>query len=123
MKTKLIILFALSLGACLNAQSVPTAVYVGKPLEITVAVGSGTPPFVFAWTKNGAQWTPPVPPVISPDGMKAVLTIPSAQLTDAGSYLVNVSNSAGNVSTPSAAVTVAQVIVLPGNVTLTAIAR
>ncbi len=123
MKTKLLLLFAL-LTITINAQSIAsTTVYVGSPMEITAAAATGTAPFTFTWTKNGAAWTPPVAPVISTDGMKAAITIPSAQLTDSGNYAVKISNSAGATSSPSASATIAQVIVLPGNVSITIIAK
>lgn len=120
----ILLIVALLCGAVSSfAQAAPLAANVGQTLTLTVNVGTGTAPFVFTWTKNDVKWTPPVAPVVSTDGKTCTVTIANAQLTDAGNYLVNVWNSAGNANTPYAAVTVAQVIILPGNVTLTAVAK
>lgn len=61
-----------------------TTLAVGNPLQFTVTT-SGTGPFTFAWTRNG-----------QPVGSNSpILQIPSVQPSNAGTYLVTVTNAHG----------------------------
>ena len=68
---------------------VGAAVPLGAPVSLSV-VASGTAPLAFAWRREGA---------LIPGATGAVLSIVSAQESDAGSYTVTVSNGAGSVTT------------------------
>ena len=68
---------------------VGAAVPLGAPVSFSV-VASGTAPLAFAWRREGA---------LIPGATGAVLSIVSAQESDAGSYTVTVSNGAGSVTT------------------------
>jgi pectate lyase len=69
---------------------------VGDPAAFDVAA-AGTDPLVFQWRLGGA----PISGATS-----ATLTLPSVQLSDAGTYTVTVSNSAGAVTSNPATLTV-----------------
>jgi hypothetical protein len=68
---------------------VAATVPLGAPVSFTV-VANGSAPLTFAWRRNGA---------LIPGAGAAVLSIVSAQESDAGSYTVTVSNGAGSVTT------------------------
>lgn len=92
-------------------------VNIGLPARFS-AVTTGTEPLGYQWSKNGE-------PIVS-GGSSSAYTIASAQMTDAGSYSVVVSNAAGSVTSGSASLTVtvsdttAPVLTLPANVTMPA---
>ena len=99
-----------------QAATAPNAT-TGKTVILTATVATGTPTFIWTWKKNGVAWTPPTAPVNT--AMTSIVTINNVQLTDAGSYTVNVYNVAGNTDSPPAVFTVSQTLVLPGGITLT----
>lgn len=70
--------------------------YVGNSIPFMVSY-TGTSPFTFQWYKDGVA----IENATIPNYM-----IPSAALADAGSYTVKISNSAGNVTSEPAIVTV-----------------
>lgn len=84
------------LGAGITTAVGPTnqALVVSNSITLT-AVASGTPPFTYAWRKNG---------VLLPGQNISTLTINPANLSDAGVYSVEVDGGFGNV-TNSATVT------------------
>lgn len=88
----------------ITTQPVAQTVTEGQPASFSV-VASGTAPLSYQWKKDG----------VNVGTNSASLTIASAQTTDAGSYSVVVSNSAGNA--PSNAVTLT---VNAASVTITA---
>jgi hypothetical protein len=69
-------------------QPSPVAVNVGKEVLFSVTV-SGTPPFAYQWYRNGL----PLPGATTPS-----YRVAAAQLADAGSYSVGVSNVVGSVA-------------------------
>jgi hypothetical protein len=84
----------------------PPPVITFQPQDQTVAVGSptslgvailGAEGFFYQWFKNG---------VLIPGATGSMLSFHSAQISDAGSYLVVISNSSGSVTSRSAALTV-----------------
>ncbi len=87
---------AFVLPAALRAQAVvaPTIVanpvsadaFVGDAIALTVRV-DGTPPFTYAWTKNG---------VALPAETSATLSLAAATLADTGVYIVTVTNAGGS---------------------------
>ena len=85
-------LLALNVAPSLSAQPVSTAVNLGAPATLSVAV-SGTGPFTYQWRRDGV-------PVAG--GTSASLTVASAQLGDAGLYDVVVTNVAGTLTSPGA---------------------
>lgn len=76
------------------------SISVGNPLALSVQV-TGVAPFNYRWIKSGAY----IPNATSP-----TFSIPSVQLTDAGSYSVEVSNNAGSTISSPAFV---QVLIVP----------
>lgn len=73
-----------------------TAVCVGRVLELTVSAG-GTPPLTYQWRKNGANLA---------GATGATFRRNSAVLSDAGTYVVVVSNACGMDTSAEAVVTV-----------------
>ena len=73
------------------------SVVEGATLELWVSA-AGTPPFAFQWRKNG---------VVLPNATTDRLRIVGAVAADAGSYTVAVFNSAGQVTSAPAVLTVA----------------
>ena len=69
---------------------------LGQTIIFTV-VATGTPAPTYQWQKNG---------VIVPGVTTATLTLPNVQTTDAGVYVVLVTNSAGTVTSTAATLTV-----------------
>ena len=69
---------------------------LGDSASFTVSV-SGTPPFQFQWQFNGAN---------IPGATNATYTIPALAESDAGNYSVVVVNSAGNVTSANATLSV-----------------
>ncbi len=79
---------------------------LSDPQDVTVLVGqtasfsvsaNGTAPLTYQWKKNGADIS---------GATSNQLTISSAQLADAGSYTVVISNSAGSITSAAATLTV-----------------
>lgn len=105
MKKYLLLIFAFFAGA-LSAQTAPTTAtaLTGQSATFTASVSAGTPPLVYVWKKDG---------VILPQN-SASFTIPVLALSDAGLYVVTVSNNAGN-TIASAQLTVIQVIAPAGS--------
>lgn len=79
----------------ITTQPVAQVVTAGQPASFSV-VASGTAPLSYQWKKDG----------INVGSDSATLTIASAQASDAGSYAVVVSNSAGNAPSNAATLTV-----------------
>ncbi len=75
-----------------QSQTVP----VGSNVQFTV-VGSGTPSPTYQWSKGGVN---------IPGAIGTYLSLANVQLTDAGTYTVTASNSAGNVTSNGAVLTV-----------------
>jgi hypothetical protein len=78
-------------------QPVSKAVVEGTDVEYAVGV-SGTTPFLYQWRKDGVNLT---------GASNATLALTAVQLTDAGSYTVIISNSAGSVTSAVATLSVA----------------
>ncbi len=74
-------------------------VTVGLPATLAVAA-SGSAPLAYQWQRNGVD---------VPNGTGPVLTFANTSLTDAGSYTVVVSNSAGQVTSNTAGLVVTPV--------------
>ena len=94
-----------SVSVAVNAAVIAPSI-TSQPAALTVNVGSqasfsvtvtGAAPLSYQWRKGGAAIA---------GGTSATYTIASAQTTDAGSYSVVVSNSAGSVTSASASLTV-----------------
>ena len=100
-----------------NAKPVVIAPQItSQPAEVAVTVGTG---FTFAVTATGTnlvyQWKKNGTAI--PGEIGATLTRTTSVLTDAGNYSVFVSNSAGNVESTSAKLTVNPVIIAPQIIT------
>jgi Immunoglobulin I-set domain len=87
--------FALTLSASV-AQNTPVPANVGKTVTFSVTNG-GTPPFTYQWRFNAANIA---------GATASTYVITSAKLTDAGSYDVIVSNSAGSTTSDQGILTV-----------------
>jgi len=61
--------------------------FAGEYLSLFLMSLSGTPPYTFAWTKDGKDI-----------GNEPTLLIPSLSVADSGEYAVKVSNSAGSIT-------------------------
>jgi hypothetical protein len=85
-------LLALNIAPTLSAQPVSTAVNLGAPATLSVAV-SGTGPLAYQWRRDGV-------PVAG--GTSASLTLASAQSSDAGFYDVVITNVAGSITSAGA---------------------
>jgi hypothetical protein len=95
---RLIVLAALAPPVIITPPS-SSSITVGSTASVTV-VATGSPPLFYQWYRNGT-------PIIG--AMADTHTISPAQLTDAGSYTVHVSNAAGLQISAAAVITVAQV--------------
>jgi hypothetical protein len=80
----------------IDIQPLPLNVVAGKGASFSVSV-SGTAPFAYQWYKDNSALS---------GATSSSLSIASVASTDAGSYTVKVSNSAGSVTSTSAALTV-----------------
>ena len=80
----------------ITTQPQSLTVTVGDPASFSVIAG-GSAPLAYAWKKNGLD----VPGATAP-----VLNIPSAQMSDAGTYTVTVSNGAGSATSDPATLVV-----------------
>ena len=80
----------------ITAQPNGQSVTVGTVTTFTV-VASGTAPLSYQWKKDGSAVS---------GASSATLTLASAQPTDAGTYTVVVSNTAGSITSSGAALTV-----------------
>lgn len=69
------------------ATPVSVDAFVGNAVSLTVLV-DGTPPFTYAWTKNG---------VALPAETSATLFLAAATLADTGVYIVTVTNAGGSI--------------------------
>jgi hypothetical protein len=85
------------------AQPVSRTVTTGSSASFSVTA-TGTAPLSYQWMKNNANIT---------GATTATYTIASAATTDAGSYSVRVSNSAGSVTSAAATLTVNTAVVAP----------
>jgi hypothetical protein len=92
-----------SLPPSIITQPVNQTVFVGAAASLSVVAG-GTAPLSYQWSFNGSAIT---------NATNATLSLVNAQLTDSGSYAVQVSNAAGATNSAMAALTV----VLPPVVT------
>ncbi|MBI5774629.1 MAG: immunoglobulin domain-containing protein, partial [Verrucomicrobia bacterium] len=112
-------LSASEIAAIYNAQSagkcalVPTLAITGQPQSQSLSVGdsvsfsvgvSGTPPVAYQWRFNGTNIA---------GATNTALTLPSVQLSDGGSYSVEVSNVAGSVTSSNAVLTVTVPVCVP----------
>jgi hypothetical protein len=105
-------------GASATAPSITTqptsqTVNVGQGVTFSV-VASGTAPLSYQWQKNGANIA---------GATSASYTIGAAQASDAGTYSVVVSNSAGSVTSSTATLTVnvaPSITSRPASLTITA---
>ncbi len=79
-----------------TAQPQPQAVLVGSALSLS-AIVTGNPLPAFQWSKNG---------VAVPGATNVVFSLNSAQLSDAGTYVLVASNYKGTVSSSPVAITV-----------------
>lgn len=80
----------------ITVQPANQTVNVNQPATFSVEV-TGTAPLFYQWQKNGTNMA---------GATSATETIATAQLTDAGTYSVIVSNSAGSVTSSNATLTV-----------------
>jgi hypothetical protein len=80
----------------ITVQPLSKSIAAGDPLELVVEA-SGTPPFYFQWSRNGA---------VVPTQTNQTLFIAGATTANAGDYSVTVTNAAGSVVSSSATVTV-----------------
>jgi pectate lyase len=87
----------------ITTQPASQTVTVGSSASFSV-VASGTAPLAYQWKKNGTDIT---------GATNSTLTIASAQTSDAGSYTVFVSNSAGSITSNAATLTVNSAPVAP----------
>ena len=87
----------------ITLQPSPGTVEEGSSTTLNVTT-SGSDPIAYQWTKDG---------VAIPGATSASLTIASAALSDAGTYSVTVSNSAGSVTSQGAYLTVTAAVSLP----------
>ncbi len=76
----------------IQVQPTNLSLLVGEAAAFTV-VAEGTAPLTFQWTKDGAELT---------GATNATFAISSIGLTDAGSYIVKVGNSAGTAASDPA---------------------
>ncbi len=79
-------------------ESVNANVYSGTPALLSFGA-AGAPPLSYQWTLNGTNL---------PGATNATLSLPDAQLTNAGSYSVVVGNSLGVAASSSGTLTVIQ---------------
>jgi len=82
---------------------------LGTAVTFSIESVSGTPPFTYQWHKNG---------VFIPGATGATYTIPAADVSSAGTYFVQVMNSAGKTNSSNGILTVTLVTVAPGVATL-----
>jgi hypothetical protein len=87
---------AVNTGPTITAHPEGAAVTAGDAITFSVTA-AGTAPLTYRWTLNGTN----VPGAIGP-----TLFVPSAQIIDAGDYLVVVTNSLGSVTSSIARLTV-----------------
>ena len=99
---------ALENGPRIRTQPQDTTVAPGSVAVLSVSAG-GTAPLSFQWSRDGSPLTDSAS-VLGTTG--PVLTIAGARLSDAGSYSVVVSNSAGIVASQSAQLSVVCAYVL-----------
>ncbi len=99
---------AVSNPATLRIVSAIAPLFTSQPSSVTIVSGqainlstaaSGLPVPMFQWSKNGS-------PIL--DATSPTLSIAAAQLSDAGSYTVSASNTAGVVTSSTAVVSVTQ---------------
>ena len=125
MKTKPILLFlALLCGAVYSfaqaatttssAATVPFTIVQGSAFNISVTVGAGTTPYTYQWTKDGIA-------IPAPLCTASNLSFTSALSSDAGIYVVTVSNSAGSTVSNSGNVSVSiplPIVIAPNTASL-----
>jgi hypothetical protein len=104
MKTKSFasLFFILALFGASAGVAFADAVTLGTNVTMT-ATADGTAPFTYQWTKAGVN---------IPGATNAILTIASFAATDAATYGVTISNSAGSISTTAV---LSQEIIAPSN--------
>lgn len=95
---RLLVLFLLALTVSLSAQTAATPVPAGRKV-IFSSSAQGTLPFTYVWYKNGQ-------PIANETASS--LTIESVTGTDAGTYKVRISNSAGFSDSNEITITVPQ---------------
>ena len=88
-----------NVAPAINAQPQNTSAYVGQGASFAVTA-TGTPSPTYQWTKNGSNIS---------GATTSTLTLSNVQLSDAGAFAVNVSNSVGTLSSNSATLTVSKV--------------
>lgn len=109
MKNKILLMFALLAGA-VSAQITPPAntAVVGQTVTLSVTA-DGTAPFTYQWYKDGKIWV---------GTTQQTVVFAKVQLYDAGTYTVDVINSAGKTTAPAVVFTVTAplpVVVAPSN--------
>lgn len=87
---------SVSVAPAITRQPQSASVAVGSPVSLAVQA-TGTPALTYQWLKGGL-------PILGANGSS--LIIPSALRSDAGSYSVRVTNSAGEVTSVPAALLV-----------------
>jgi alpha-tubulin suppressor-like RCC1 family protein len=106
-----VVRFAATVSAPPRLVASPTNVTVGAgaPVQLAVTV-TGSGPFTYQWQRNGA-------PVVGAN--QATLTLPAAEVAQAGVYRVNVANDHGAVvSAPATVSVLAQPTLVSSPVTL-----
>jgi len=94
---------ALVIAPAITSQPVSRTVNEGDAVLFSVSA-SGTAPFTYQWMKNGASIS---------GAASASHSIAAAALADAGSYSVRVTNSAGSVTSNTAALAVNPLVIAP----------
>lgn len=90
----------------ISNQPTSISIDVGQPVNLSVTA-AGSPAPTYQWSKNGTS----IAGATSPS-----LYIASAQISDAGTYAVTATNSAGSVSSSPATVRVTQPIINPARI-------
>jgi hypothetical protein len=80
----------------ITAQPVGQVVAVGSTVSLSVTA-SGTAPFTYQWSKNGAAIA---------GASNAALAVANAQASDSGTYRVTITNAAGSITSTAAQVTI-----------------
>jgi hypothetical protein len=87
---------AAAVGPRIVTEPQPVTKFVGDTVSVSV-VAEGTAPLRYQWFKGAATLT---------DATNSTFVITNAQLSDAGTYSVRITNSVGNVTSGNAVVTI-----------------
>jgi hypothetical protein len=96
-------LVTIATAPSITTQPASAAVTAGNSATFSVAA-SGTSPFTYQWSKGGSSIS---------GATSSTYSISSTSTSDAGSYIVVITNSAGSVTSNSATLTVSAAVVAP----------